>query len=171
MSRTRPSGPSAGRRRSWAVPLQVHQTVASGASRESKVLLDTDEMLVPLLDPEAVVVVNHGGHGFYRVAYDAALRERLTEAAAQGLSTVERYALVDDAWAAVVAGEASADRLLRARPRLRRRARRRRVANARRRARLVRPAARRRRSGALPDLRPRPRGTSARGPRLASRAG
>src|SRR5262249_28579278 len=80
----------------------------SAASHESKVLLDTDEISVSLVDPEAVVVVNHGGHGFYRVAYDAALRERLTETAQSSLSTVERYALVDDAWAAVVAGQAGA---------------------------------------------------------------
>ncbi|HEY7044372.1 MAG TPA: M1 family metallopeptidase [Nocardioidaceae bacterium] len=91
----------------WAIPIQVSQSLPSGESHESKVLLDADETSVALLDPDAVVVVNCGGHGFYRVAYDTTLRERLT-GAAQSLSTVERYALVDDAWAAVVAGEASA---------------------------------------------------------------
>ena len=60
------------------------------------------------MSPDAVVVVNSGGHGFYRVAYDDSLRSRLAAAAQAQLSTVERYALVDDTWASVVAGATSA---------------------------------------------------------------
>jgi puromycin-sensitive aminopeptidase len=91
----------------WAIPVQVRE-IAGGAARESKVLLDGDELRLPLLDPDAVVVVNAGGHGFYRVAYDDTLRTRLTEVAQRELSTIERYGLVDDTWAAVVAGATSA---------------------------------------------------------------
>ena len=92
----------------WAIPVQVRQ-IASGdgaisAAQESKILLDTEDAVVPLISPDAVVVVNGGGNGFYRVAYDDSLRSRLAAAAQQHLSTVERYGLVDDTWASVVAG-------------------------------------------------------------------
>ncbi|HEX6786984.1 MAG TPA: M1 family aminopeptidase, partial [Acidimicrobiales bacterium] len=100
----------------WAIPVGVRQVTsgedgshaAVGAAQESKVLLDQDELRLPLLSPDAVVVVNSGGHGFYRVAYDDTLRTRLAAAAQRELSTVERYALVDDTWAAVVAGSVHA---------------------------------------------------------------
>ncbi len=102
----------------WAIPVGVRQVVPGrtdagsatvvGAAQESKALLDQDELRLPLLSPDAVVVVNSGGHGFFRVAYDDALRTRLAAAAQRELSTVERYALVDDTWAAVVAGSVDA---------------------------------------------------------------
>jgi puromycin-sensitive aminopeptidase len=57
------------------------------------------------------VVVNAGGHGFYRVAYSPELRDRLLDSLAD-LDTLERYLLVDDAWNAVVAGRADAVELL-----------------------------------------------------------
>ena len=44
------------------------------------------------------VVVNAGGHGFYRVAYDDELRARLAGEVLGSLDTLERYNLVDDAW-------------------------------------------------------------------------
>jgi puromycin-sensitive aminopeptidase len=99
----------------WAIPVQVRQVAGEGAAsdgmssaQEVKVLLDGDEATVPLLDADAVVVVNSGAHGFYRVSYDDALRARVAGAAQRELSTVERYSLVDDTWAAVVAGSTDA---------------------------------------------------------------
>ena len=100
----------------WAVPVQLRQVAAGDgspsaqgvAAREVKILLDGDEATVALLDPEAVVVVNSGAHGFYRVAYDDELRLRVAGVAQRELSTVERYSLVDDTWAAVVAGSTDA---------------------------------------------------------------
>jgi puromycin-sensitive aminopeptidase len=59
-----------------------------------------------------VVVVNAGGAGFMRVAYDDTLRARLSGRALESLNTVERYNLVDDANAAFVAGRLSAPALL-----------------------------------------------------------
>jgi len=64
--------------------------------------------LISLTDPDGPVVVNAGGHGFFRVAYDAALRSRLTPEIVAGLDTLERYNLVDDAWNEVVAGRLAA---------------------------------------------------------------
>jgi puromycin-sensitive aminopeptidase len=84
----------------WVVP--VHVRTSSGA--QHRVLLDGDETRLALgADAASAVVVNAGGVGFYRVAYDDTLRTRLTGDALSGLDTLERYHLVDDAWSAVVA--------------------------------------------------------------------
>ena len=76
--------------------------------RDWKVLLDHDELRVGLAHPGAPVVVNAGGHGFVRVAYDATLRSRLGGEVLSTLTTVDRYNLVDDAWNEVVAGRLDA---------------------------------------------------------------
>jgi puromycin-sensitive aminopeptidase len=67
---------------------------------------------VPLDGSETPVIVNAGGHGFFRVAYDDALRGRLSGDTLTALNTLERYNLVDDAWAATLAGRLSAAELL-----------------------------------------------------------
>lgn len=91
----------------WVIPVHVRQ-VAAGSSTTTKVLLEDDSVRVPLVSPDAVVVVNADGPGFYRVAYSDALLARLSGEALAGLSTLERYNLVDDAWSAVVAGRLGA---------------------------------------------------------------
>jgi puromycin-sensitive aminopeptidase len=68
----------------------------------SRVLIDGDEARLPVGD--GPIVVNAGGHGFYRVAYSDELRTRITDSGFAGMSTLERYNLVDDAWNAVTAG-------------------------------------------------------------------
>ena len=57
------------------------------------------------------VVVNHEGHGFYRVGYDHHLRERLVRNL-DSLEVLERYHLVDDLWNEVLAGRATAEDML-----------------------------------------------------------
>jgi puromycin-sensitive aminopeptidase len=91
----------------WVMPVQLRQAVG-GAQRLEKLLIDTDEVGVPLLGHDAVVVANAGGHGFYRVEYSPELLERLSGEALQTLSTAERYVLVDDTWASVIAGRRTA---------------------------------------------------------------
>ncbi len=81
----------------WVVPLVVRQ----GDQLES-VLLDGDE--VRLAFQGAPVVVNAGGHGYYRVSYSEELRGLLNDEVVATMSTLERYNLVDDAWNAVVGG-------------------------------------------------------------------
>jgi puromycin-sensitive aminopeptidase len=49
------------------------------------------------------LVVNAGGHGFYRVRYSRELLDRLT-ANLQSLEAIERFNLVADTWASTVAG-------------------------------------------------------------------
>jgi puromycin-sensitive aminopeptidase len=74
----------------------------------SKVLVEGFELRVPLPSSHSSVVVNAGGHGFMRVAYDDTLRGRLTGAELSTLTIIDRYNLVDDAWNEVVAGRLSA---------------------------------------------------------------
>ena len=56
----------------WLVPIHVR---AGGAVQT--ILLEDDEARLPLTDPAAPIVVNAGGHGFFRVAYSDDLRGRL----------------------------------------------------------------------------------------------
>ncbi len=78
---------------------------------ESKALLSTFELRVALPSPDSGVVVNAGGHGYMRVAYDATLRNRLVQELAS-LTIIDRYNLVDDAWNEVVAGRLPAAEFL-----------------------------------------------------------
>ena len=86
----------------WQVPVQLR--IAAG-SRETveRVLLTGPETRRPLPDGFESVVANEGGHGFYRVRYDDGLRERLL-VRLPGLGAIERFNLVNDAWAVSVAG-------------------------------------------------------------------
>jgi puromycin-sensitive aminopeptidase len=82
----------------WAIPVAIRQ-----GERTDKVLLDGDEIRLHATgDP---VVVNAGGHGFFRVSYSDELRARLSSDVVAAMSTLERYNLVDDAWNAVIAGD------------------------------------------------------------------
>ena len=91
----------------WLVPVIVR----NGDTTE-RVLLEEVPVRVPLANPQAIIVVNAGGHGFYRVAYSAQLRDRLSGEALAALDTLERYTLVDDAWAEVTAGRLSGPEFL-----------------------------------------------------------
>jgi puromycin-sensitive aminopeptidase len=88
----------------WVVPIHVRIGTTS-----SKVLLETDEMRIPLSDTSATIVVNANGPGFFRVEYSAELLRRITGATLSSLDTLERYNLVDDAWNAVIAGAMNSD--------------------------------------------------------------
>jgi len=91
----------------WAVPLLV----SVGGGDPQKVLLDGPSTTVTLPGASKGIVVNAGGHGFYRVAYSpdllAALGTHLGD-----LEPVERALLLDDTWAAVLAGDTAASDFL-----------------------------------------------------------
>jgi puromycin-sensitive aminopeptidase len=93
----------------WAIPV----TVANGGITTT-VLLDGERSAdpVPLADPAGPVIVNAGGSGFYRVAYDDELRARIDADALARMTTLERYNLIDDAWSATVAGRLPALEML-----------------------------------------------------------
>jgi puromycin-sensitive aminopeptidase len=95
----------------WPVPLTVRQ-VSGEQDQVDRILIEGDGAEVALLAPDAVVVANAGSASFVRVWYDDELRSRVVDRAMSVLSPIERYTLVDDAWAAVVAGQASASSYL-----------------------------------------------------------
>ena len=86
----------------WQVPVQLRIT-AGGRDTVERVLFDQPEVRRPLPAGFESVVVNEGGHGFYRVRYDDDLRARLLDRL-PGLGAIERFNLVNDAWAVTVAG-------------------------------------------------------------------
>ena len=96
---------AAGGSTTWPVPALVR----SADAPVSRVLVE-EETLVPRL-AGAPVVVNAGGHGFYRVRYSPALLASLRESLDR-LAPVERALLLDDAWAAVLAGDTPASTFL-----------------------------------------------------------
>jgi len=93
---------------SWHVPIIVRAQVGS-TQVESRLLLEEGEATIDLGGTPDWVVVNAGGHGFYRVAYDANLLQALSVQSLEVLSPSERYGLVDDTWASVLAGQIDAE--------------------------------------------------------------
>jgi len=91
----------------FVVPLHV-----SINGVEQKVILDQRSARLPLPSMTDTVVVNAGGHGFVRVAYDDTLRGRVLDGLSS-LSTIDRYNLVDDARNELLAGRLTAIELLR----------------------------------------------------------
>ena len=87
----------------WAVPVQLRYGTADGRTETVRLLLDGEALEVDLPDPAQWVVANADAHGFYRVNVSPALRAALAERVHE-LSDLERYALVDDTWAAVLTG-------------------------------------------------------------------
>jgi len=96
---------------SWPVPLTVRQ-VSGEEERADRILIEADGAELELLAADAVVIANAGSASFVRVWYDDELRSRVVARAMNVLSPIERYSLVDDAWAAVVAGTAPAGSFL-----------------------------------------------------------
>jgi puromycin-sensitive aminopeptidase len=92
----------------WAVPIRAR--VHDGPSAATLVtLLDGDRASFPA-PADAPVVIDAGGEGFYRVSYPREWRDRLL--AAGVLEPLERFSLVDDLWAAVLAGRSSAEEVV-----------------------------------------------------------
>ena len=89
----------------WAVPLIVRQVLPDRELVEH-VLVEAEGLDLPLAHRDALVVANAGSAAFVRTFYDDELRGRLVDRAAIDLTPGDRLGLVDDAWAAVVAGQA-----------------------------------------------------------------
>jgi puromycin-sensitive aminopeptidase len=86
----------------WHVPLMIKASTGNGIS-EHKLLLTSGDSTLELPGPIQWVIVNEGGYGFYRVRYSSELLGSIT-GALNKLSPIERFGLVSDTWAAVVAG-------------------------------------------------------------------
>jgi puromycin-sensitive aminopeptidase len=96
--------------RFWRVPVTVRASVG-GKLVEQKLLLASaaDEMTLP--GAPDWVVVNAGGHGFYRVGYEPAMLSRLT-ADLGVMAPLERFGLVSDCFALTQAGDLDAPAFL-----------------------------------------------------------
>ena len=88
----------------WPVPLIVRQVLPDRVLVE-RVLVESGGLTHPLAHPDALVIVNSGSVAFVRTFYDDELRARLVEHAETDLTPGERYSLVEDCWAGVVADE------------------------------------------------------------------
>jgi puromycin-sensitive aminopeptidase len=88
---------------SWQVPVQLR--VQTGAGTEIRRVLLTGTRLNVSCPPDTpFILVNEGGHGFYRVRYGPSLLKRVLEAGLDKLAPIERLNLVNDAWATTIAG-------------------------------------------------------------------
>jgi puromycin-sensitive aminopeptidase len=95
----------------WSVPVILTISM-NGVLTVEKVLLEGDSVDIALVEAIDWVLVNTEGTGFYRVRYAPTLLAGLASRAQAELSPIERYGLVDDAFAAVLAGAMSAEHLL-----------------------------------------------------------
>jgi puromycin-sensitive aminopeptidase len=86
----------------WKVPVQVRLDTLAGLDVRRLLLEDEEQTLALPADVQSVLV-NDGGHGFYRVRYQGDLLERLLDRLPR-LAAIERFNLVNDAWAAALAG-------------------------------------------------------------------
>ena len=105
-----PDGPAS----SWLVPVmwRTARTLEGEApvGTHGKLLLNGTAAASVQSSGEPVVV-NSGGHGFYRVRYDNALAERV-RSVFSSLPAVERFGIVSDSWASVLAGTDGAEAFL-----------------------------------------------------------
>jgi len=86
----------------WQVPVQLR--IQTGDKTDTRrLLLRSPGERVACPAETQLVVVNEGGSGFYRVHYGPRLLQRLLESL-DTLAPIERFNLVNDAWAATVAG-------------------------------------------------------------------
>jgi len=86
----------------WAIPV-LYSWTAGGRRHHERVLLTEREQEITLTGDAEWVHLNTGGSGFYRARYRGALRDQLAAHLAE-LSPLERYNLVDDAFASTVQG-------------------------------------------------------------------
>jgi puromycin-sensitive aminopeptidase len=93
----------------WIVPLIFSQRSATdGVITFEKVLLDQPSIDIDLIEPATWIYVNTESTGFYRARYAPDLRAALVTHAQTDLSAIERYGLIDDIWASVLAGDLEA---------------------------------------------------------------
>ncbi len=94
------SGPS--HDQTWQIPLQM-RVIAGGKASTSRMLLTEKKTTLPLPHDWESILINEGGHGFYRVRYAPDLLDRILNGIDR-LAATERFNLINDAWAITVAG-------------------------------------------------------------------
>ncbi len=91
----------------WSIPVTLRYGHV-GQVTERRELLESASLEIDFGHPIDWVVVNAGGHGFYRVRYAPDLLQQLRPIMLRQLTAVERYSLVDDTWASVLSGNTAA---------------------------------------------------------------
>jgi puromycin-sensitive aminopeptidase len=86
----------------WDVPVLTRVT-RNGETAVERVMLGASGASLPTGAGDSAPVVNAGGHGFFRVRYDGDVGAQVAREA-HGWSPIERYGLISDTWASVVAG-------------------------------------------------------------------
>jgi puromycin-sensitive aminopeptidase len=89
--------------RKWHAPIFLRAGSKSGVIKKTLLMTDHEQWLELDHVPDWVVV-NAGGHGFYRVRYSGELLDALKQGMQSRLSAVERFSLVNDTWAGTLAG-------------------------------------------------------------------
>ncbi|MDH4082822.1 MAG: M1 family metallopeptidase [Nitrospira sp.] len=87
----------------WHIPIQIRLTIGEH-TEQRQLLLTEQEATVPLPVGVTALLVNAGGHGFYRVHHRGSLLQQLLDQDDDRLAPIERFNLVSDAWATTVAG-------------------------------------------------------------------
>jgi len=87
----------------WQIPIQI-RLVVGNRTEHHRLLLTERETSIEMPAGVTSVFINEGGHGFYRVRYQAPLLQQLLDLGLDRLASIERFALVSDAWATTVGG-------------------------------------------------------------------
>lgn len=105
-----PTSDTVANAKTWSVPF-LYRTEGAGGTVEHKILLDVESKSASVPAGTTLVVGNSGGHGFYRVSYDASLQSAV-RASFASLPAIERFIVVSDLWASVLQGSATAEHFL-----------------------------------------------------------
>ena len=97
-----PQSPQAGSQSLWQIPICIRGD--HGQERACTVLEEKSQEMEIKGCPEWIFA-NPEGRGYYRVAYDQPMLEKIALAAESSLQPAERIALVEDAWAMTRAGK------------------------------------------------------------------
>ena len=89
----------------WQVPLFVRAFTRDGRIIETLLHLDEREQTFDLGSDFDWVFVNVGAHGFFHSSYEDELFTQISEHAQSDLTGVERFVLLNDAWAALQTGQ------------------------------------------------------------------
>ncbi len=87
----------------WEIPLKIKYRTVSGTEALTEVMSGV-ETTIDVGGDVQWILVNAGGHGYYRVSYSPALLSSLLDRL-DDLEPLERYGLVSDAWADVMVGD------------------------------------------------------------------
>lgn len=85
----------------------MYKAVTDKGTVSDKALLTQKRIQVKLPGKLKWIVINVGGHGFYRVSYSPQLRQRLISDGLKDLESIDRFNLVNNTWAGVLAGHTS----------------------------------------------------------------